>query len=305
MQFRWLMPCLTMLAMVGNAAAQEIPVDGVTVGQSEGDAKEAISAACRDVTRIEVDDTRFPEATRSEVHLRCNGLSLADGRPGGDAIFTFADDKLVLFEARGASANLRPPGDPAANVAGFEVFLPQQLVIDAPRDRAIVFGSFPLAPIALHWNNPAWLSDQVAAPTGEFFLPPEATFGASLEAMTNILDKRCAIARGKPIEEVWLATKPAKQFQIDCYGYEVAGYPRKFEFVFGDGVLQQAWLLFDDADIPRLRAFLTAKFGPPLMTDENYEVFDDWRVSLRKDVPEIRMASDAIARIWSEGGDRD
>jgi hypothetical protein len=304
-QIHRLIPYLTAIALASGAAAQEIPVTGVAVGQSEQASVAAISAACGHVTRIEVANTRFPAATGSEVHLRCNALALADGRSGGDAMFTFADDKLVLFEARGASANLRPAGDPAAKVAGFEVFLPQQLLIDEPRDRAVVFGSFALAPIALHWNNPAWSSDLVSAPTSDFFLPHEAAFGASKETMTKVLDKSCAVVRGKPIDEVWLATKPAAQFQIDCYGYEMAGYPRKFEFVFGDGVLQQMWLLFDEGDVPRLRAFLTGKFGPPLQVDESYEIFDNWRIALRKDVPELRMASDTIAKIWSQNGGKD
>jgi hypothetical protein len=300
-----LIPCLTAFFMAGGVVAQEIPGNGVAVGQSEQASSKAISAACGQITRIEVVNTRFPAASRSEVHLRCKALALADGRPGGDAMFTFADDKLVLFEARGASANLRPEGDPAAKVAGFEVFLPQQLVIDEPKDRAVVFGAFALAPLALHWNNPAWSSDHVAAPTGDFFLPHEVVFGATRETMTTVLDRSCAVVRGKAIDEVWLATKPSSQFQIDCYGYEMAGYPRKFEFVFGDGVLQQMWLLFDEGDIPRLRAFLTGKFGPSIQVDENYEIFDNWRVALRKDVPELRIASDTIARIWSKNGGKD
>jgi hypothetical protein len=304
-QIHRLVPCLMALAFASGAAAQEIPVAGIAVGQSEQAATAAITSACARVIRIEVANTRFPAATSSEVHLRCDALTLADGRPGGDAMFTFADDKLVLFEARGASANLRPAGDPAANVAGFEVFLPQQLVIDAPRDRAVVFGAFALAPIALHWKNPAWSSDHVVAPTGDFFLPHEAAFGATRETMTQVLDRSCAVVRGQAIDEIWLATKPARQFQIDCYGYEMAGYPRKFEFVFGDDVLQQMWLLFDEGDIPRLRAFLTGKFGPPIQVDENYEIFDHWRIALRKDVPELRMASDTIARIWAQNGDKD
>jgi hypothetical protein len=133
-----------------------------------------------------------------------------------------------------------------------------------------VFGEVPIVPLAFHWDNPAWTSDNISPPKAEYFLPPE---------------------------EVWLATAPAAQFQIDCYGYEIAGYPRKIEFVFGDETLQQIWVMFDSGDIPRLREFLIANYGDAISVDDQYEIFDEGRLALRKDIPEIRMVSDEIAKI--------
>ncbi len=99
-----------------------------------------------------------------------------------------------------------------------------------------------------------------------------------------------------------MATAPAAQFQIDCYGYEIAGYPRKLEFVFGDDILQQMWLMLDVGDIPRLRKFLAANYGNPVSVDEQYEIFDEGRVALRKDIPEIRMVSNEIVEILVTAG---
>ena len=279
------------------ALAQETPIGGVEMGQSEATATSAINAACDRVARIEVMATRFPAASESEVHLRCTTLTLTDGRAGGDAIFTFADDKLVLIDTRGQADNLRPDTEPVAQYEDFDIYMPQRIIVNAKTGQSAVFGEIGVLPLAFHWDNPAWTSDAVSATNAEFFLPPEVVFGASLAEMTATLNDVCPLSVGRSIDEVWLATKPAAQFQIDCFGYEIAGYPRMLEFVFGDASLQQMWLMFGQGDIPRIREFLTANYGDAISVDDQYEIFDEGRLALRKDIPEIRMVSDEIAKI--------
>ena len=288
---------LLALATCSSTHAEETPISGVEMGQSEALATAAITTACDNVTRIEVTATRFPAASESEVHFRCSALTLTDGRAGGDAIFTFADDKLVLIHARGQAENLRPDAEPVAQFGEFDIYMPHRVIVNAETGQSAVFGDFPIVPLALHWDNPAWTSDVISATNAEFFLPPEVVFGASLAEMTATLDDACPLSMGRSIDEVWLATAPAAQFQIDCFGYEIAGYPRKLEFVFGDASLQQMWLMFDSGDIPRLREFLTSNYGDAISVDDHYEIFDEGRLALRKDIPEIRMVSDEIAEI--------
>ena len=277
--------------------AQETPIAGIEMGQSEAAASTAIDTACDYVARIEITATRFPAASESEVHLRCSNLTLADSRAGGDAIFTFADDKLVLIHTRGQPDNLRPDAEPVAQFEDFDVYMPHQIIVNAKTGQSAVFGEFPIVPLAFHWDNPAWTSDNISPTKAEFFLPPEVVFGTSLAEMTETLNEACALPVGRSMDEVWLATAPAAQFQIDCYGYEIAGYPRKIEFVFGDETLQQIWVMFDSGDIPRLREFLSANYGDAISVDDQYEIFDEGRLALRKDIPEIRMVSDEIAKI--------
>tara|TARA_R110002096_G_scaffold29497_12_gene88777 strand:+ start:17098 stop:17982 length:885 start_codon:yes stop_codon:yes gene_type:complete len=287
------------LVALGIARAQEIPIEGLEMGQSEGVATAAIDAACGGVARIEVAPTQFPAASESEVHLRCAALTLADGRAGGGAIFTFADDKLVLIHTRGQADNLRPEAEPVAQFEDFDVYMPHRIIVNPETGQSAVFGEFPIVPLAFHWDNPAWTSDTISPTNTEFFLPPEIVFGNSLAEMTEILNEACALAVGRSVDKIWLATAPAAQFQIDCYGYEIAGYPRKLEFVFGDETLQQVWLMFDTGDIPRLREFLTVNYGDPISVDDQYEIFDEGHLALRKDIPEIRMVSDEIAEIFA------
>ena len=49
------------------AQAQETPIGGVEMGQSEATATSAINAACDRVARIKVMATRFPAAISSEI----------------------------------------------------------------------------------------------------------------------------------------------------------------------------------------------------------------------------------------------
>lgn len=290
------------LALSGNALAQSIPVQGVAFGASETDLHPAIDAACNAVTRIEIDNTRFPEAFQSEVHLRCQGLTLADNQSAGDAMFTFADDALVMFETRGAPNAMVPDVDPVANVGGFDAYMPHLILVNGDAGQAWMLSSPMLVGLAFSWANPAWENDAPSAPMGSYAMPDEIVFGASLDDIDQLVKDKCNILRIDDIAEAWLRTEPAKQQQLNCYGIEIGGYPRKLEYVFGDGVLEQMWVLFGPSDIDRLRVDLTDRYGPAIHGDEDYEVFDDWRIAIRKDKPEILMGSDRLAEIWKRDG---
>ena len=88
------------------------------------------------------------------------------------------------------------------------------------------------------------------------------------------------------------------QQQLDCFGFEYAGFPRKIEAVFGDGILEQVWILTGKPEEDRIRQALTEAYGAPSFVDENWEVFDDGRVMLRKDKPEVLMVSDRLAPLY-------
>tara|TARA_R110000868_G_scaffold120773_7_gene320669 strand:+ start:4443 stop:5354 length:912 start_codon:yes stop_codon:yes gene_type:complete len=294
--------CLAAALLAAPALAQTSPVTGVEFGASETQAGAAITAACGTVTRIDVPETRFPFAAISEVHLRCQSLSLADGASMTGAVFTFADDTLVLIEVRGDAAAMAPEADPVGQLGDFEVFMPAQIMLNRPAGRAWAFQSMDVLVLALGWENPAWTEDRPAAADWSFEIPAEIVFGAELEVVEASLQDRCTLLSVETIDEAWLPTAPAVQRQINCYGYEIAGYPRKLEFVFGDDRLEQMWLLFGPADIDRLREVLTARFGAAIHVDDTYEVFDDWRIALRKDKSEILMGSDALAAIWGRDG---
>ncbi|MBX3431283.1 MAG: hypothetical protein KF779_16980 [Hyphomonadaceae bacterium] len=290
------------LALPSAAFAQSTPIRGIELGLSEVAARPLVDAACGTVTRIAVLNTRFPFASNSEVHLRCRNLTLANGRSGGDAVFTFADESLIMIETHGEPSAIAPDTAPATTIAEYEVFMPQQILLNRRTRQAWIVATPALASIALSWVNPAWTDDHPVAPSDPFTMPAQIIFGAALSNIEASLEGVCDLMQIQTIEDIWLDTTPTIQQQLDCYGVEIGGYPRKLEFVFGDGQLEQMWVLFGPSDINRLRAALISRYGEPNHVDENYEAFDGWRIALRKDNPEILMGSERLAEIWRRDG---
>ena len=292
------------LALPSVALAQSTAIPGIELGLTEAAARPHIDAACGTITRIEISDTRFPFASNSEVHLRCRRLTLANGSNAGDAVFTFADDSLIMIETRGEPSAMAPDTAPAMSLSGYEVFMPQQILLNRGAGQTWILATPALASIAISWKNPAWTDDHPVAPSEPFTMPAQIRFGATLSEIETSLGGVCDLKLVHDIEEIWLHTAPAVQLQLDCYGVEIGGYPRGLEFVFGDGQLEQMWILFGPADIERLRATLTSRYGPADHVDDVYEAFDGWRIAIRKDKPEILMGSERLAEIWRRDGYR-
>lgn len=170
--------CLALLALTSASWAQSTPVTDLEFGSSEASARLAVNAACDSVERVEVAETRLPAASTSEVYLKCSGLELADGARIDAALFTFADDALILLEARGQAAALTPAGDPMASVAGYDVYERGMIVIRPGEDQAWLLTPASLQTFMMFWENPVWAVAQPVAPDATFFLPPEIEFGA-------------------------------------------------------------------------------------------------------------------------------
>jgi len=64
--------------------------------------------------------------------------------------------------------------------------------------------------------------------------------------------------------------------------------------IFGDGILQLAWILSAKQEESRIRDLLVAAFGSPIQTNEDWETFDDGRIFLRKDKPEVLASSNIL-----------
>ncbi|WP_203295030.1 hypothetical protein [Maricaulis parjimensis] len=272
---------------------------GLEIGMSAEAAQAQLDAQCDrlDVTHFE--PSRHPSAHTSETHIRCEGFAGSNGSTAEHLLASFADGSLFMLEARGEMTGLVPDVDPAGNLGGYTVYLPHLIVTHAESGRWFHLSQMDQAPLALGWDNPAWSGERPAPSDTSFALPDWVSFGDSVETLSSVAEAACPLQALRDIPEIWLDTQPQRQQQLDCYGIEVAGYPRKLELVFGDGTLEQVWFMFGEADIPRARDWLTQTYGPALHVDEQYEIFDDWRVALRKDVPEIRAASDRLAAIWA------
>ncbi len=287
-----------------GAFAQTPLLDGQVSGLTFGDTLETVQGAlesvCTVTRTVSVYPPSFPLAQEQEQHLICNGYSTAAGDVQAVA-FTFADNKLVMLHADGnaAAALLALAKEPQQTYLHFVVSFTEGLVVDKAADQAWV-----LSPEALHaqlfqWPNPYVKSGAEPRYFAAAVTPDVLQFGSRLEDLKPLFEKRCRFVY-LDTYDVWLLNQPNVQQQIDCFGYEFAGFPRKIEAVFGDGILEQAWILTGKGEEARVRKALIEAFGAPVHVDDNWEIFDDNHVMLRKDKPEVLMLSDDLAPLYRQ-----
>jgi hypothetical protein len=85
------------------------------------------------------------------------------------------------------------------------------------------------------------------------------------------------------------------EVQLNCFGIEFAGFPRKVEARFNDeNGLYLLWILTARPEEERVRQALIDTYGAAIYTSEEVEVFDDWRIILRKDKPEVAVVAPSM-----------
>ena len=72
------------------------------------------------------------------------------------------------------------------------------------------------------------------------------------------------------------------------------GFPRKVEARFGNNILNVVWILTGKGEEDRIRQALIAEFGNPIFVTDEWEIFNDWQVGLRKDKPEVLLMEKSI-----------
>lgn len=300
---KWLLGLVVLVTLLGSAPRAEAGLAEALPGLAFGSSEERVRVwAVRSCDAWEVRVTSrptFPLAAKSEAHVVCFGLPVGKAKVS-EAAFTFADGRLVLFEARGGAvealtASIR---EEPQSYLHYRAYFQEQVVADVAED-AVWF----LTPESLHlnlftWSNPALRG--AAPPKPSAALPDLLQFGGRLETLFPLFEEQCALAVQRVIAEPWLPSEPEEQVQIDCFGFDYAGFPRKIEAVFGDGELQLVWILTGKGEEARLRQALEKAFGEPEYVGKDWEAFQGWRVALRKDKPEILALSQELAPLYKK-----
>lgn len=293
---------LAVLALLGASLAshadQETLIAGVHMGQSTSDALQAMNAFCADSTIKEYKKPTFPLASENERQVLFTGC--ADNALGFDTVaMVFADGTLVHLEARGIDASLAAEKSGVADgeYLGMEHRNEGTLWIDHEPNRLVWLSAEALHPNLFAWSSPQLEPRPAAKPST---LPPSIIdFASDLDALLPQFESNCKEVSLLDNERVWLPNAPARQVQIDCFGLPYAGFERKLEAVFGDGKLEVIWVLTGKAEEARLRQQLQADWGAPKLVNENWEVFAEGRISLRKDKPELLILSDEMIPLYS------
>jgi len=287
---------LTPVLFYGQA---EVLFNGVELNESLATVSEKMSEISKTARTIVVDEPTFPLATSKEEHLVCSQIKTANGTIN-KAVFTFADDKLVFIEARGnvqqVFASKRV--DTARVYLSYDVYVADKLFLDKMKDVAKIMTQEATHPNLFVWENP-YLNDNYKAetkPTASNEIPAFLKMGASMDELKPLLEANSAFT---DIDELD-GKDPNAQVQINCFGVDYLGFPRKVEARFGDDKLNVVWILTGKGEENRIRQALVAQFGDPIFVTDEWEIFNNWQVGLRKDKPEVMLVEQQIGLAYKK-----
>jgi hypothetical protein len=121
-------------------------------------------------------------------------------------------------------------------------------------------------------------------------IPEFIKMGAAIEELRSVFDAKSKFTNTQELD----GSDPNAQLQINCFGVDYLGFPRKIEARFGNGILNVVWILTGKGEEDRIRKALIAQFGVPIYTNEDWEIFNNWQVGLRKDKPEVLLMEQSI-----------
>jgi hypothetical protein len=263
---------------------------GISFNQNTKDVMSILKEQASNVQLIKSNAPSFPLAEEKEDHILAKNVKL-NNDVIEIVIFTFGDDKLQFIEAKGNVEPMEFELDSAVNYLGYSIYQSNLLFIKENQDHA-----WQISPDCLHPNLFAWQNPLLDNPSGNItyntsaLIPDFLKMGGSFDSMKGALERNANFITTEELD----GSDPNAQIQINAFGVEYAGFPRKFEARFGDGKLNMVWILTAKEEEDRIRQLLTSAYGNPVYTDENWEVFNDWKVSLRKDKPEVLLINDHL-----------
>lgn len=276
---------------------------GVEFDDSLAEVKTKLSEHCRSTEIISNKKPSFPIAKNSEQHFICEEINIGNNAIK-EVVFVFGDDKLSFIEARGGAIKALEgkATDKANTFMNFKAFVTDLMFMDTEEDAVWLLTKESVHPNLFTWSNPYLpLNKNEKREYDQSAKTPNILeFGATVKDLTPKFKKNCQILHTRNIDKPSLPTNPKSQTQMECFGFEYAGFPRKIEAVFGDDALEIAWILTGKQEEDRVRKALTKTFGKAIFISETWEVFNDWQVALRKDKPEVLVMSKNYSSIFKE-----
>ncbi|MCB1025153.1 MAG: hypothetical protein KDB79_12225 [Acidobacteria bacterium] len=269
----------------------------VKFGDTLAAARQKLEKECGSTDLVVVKKPVYPLAKNSEKHLVCEEIKIGDDVIG-EVVFSFGDDHLSLIEARGGAvkALLSRASGESVSLANYKAYFSDLMVAETSKDAVWLLSPESAHPNLFAWSNPYLPSNKGAKKTYQRSakIPGLLKFGADIKLLMPLFEKQCPLLQVEEIKEPSLPSKPKKQTQLNCFGFEYAGFPRKIEAVFGDGVLELAWILTGKGEEDRVRRALIKEYGKPESTSDSWESFKGWQIALRKDKPEVLLLSEKM-----------
>jgi hypothetical protein len=270
---------------------------GVALYESLEKVQAAVTPYVGQVQIFKKEDPVFPLSDQSEIHLLCQDFNTGS-TVVKEVVFTFADNRLVFVEAYGNAMNAMAMSrqDTAVVYMDFEVY-PGDNILSLPKEDKVWY----LTPEGAHTNLFLWDHPLLKVNGGTYpdyntkqALPPVITMGGSITELSPLLKKASRFVDTQELD----GSDPNAQIQLDCFGIEFAGFPRKLEARFGDNRLNVVWILTGKGEEDRIRRHLTKAFGKAIYVNDDWEIFKDWQVLLRKDKPEVLLLTPELGKFY-------
>ncbi len=273
--------------------------NGVSFHESLASAKEKISPNVLSHFVLTLDEPQFPLAKNTESHLLCTNLKTPRGTLA-QVVFTFADDQLHYIEAHGNAINVffSDKRDSIQDFMGYKVVIKDRLFGQPEKDVIWLLTEEAVHPNLFTWKNP-YLTE--GGPTSVSYdtkgeIPDFIEMGGALDDLRPILQTHSDFVVERELD----GSDPNAQLQLDCFGIEYAGFQRKVEARFGNGKLNTLWILTGKGEEDRIRTKLVARYGKPLFVNEDWEIYDNWTVGLRKDKPEVLVLTSELGQFYKK-----
>ena len=293
---------LSCLAVVFSAIVypqREEIFNGVQFGESLETVSQKLSTHSGKLYDKQASIVSFPLAATTEVHLICLDCKTANGIVE-EVAFTFADDQLSLIQAKGKAIKtiIEKRRDSAQSFMQYTVFWDELIIADEKEDKVWFLTEESAHPNLYAWDNPYLPSHggkEVTYATSAA-IPDFITMGGPMDQLKPLLEEASSFTFGRELGP----DDPNAQYQLDCFGLEFAGFPRKFEARFGDGKLNTVWILTAKGEEDRIRKRLVQEFGSAIYKNEAWEVFNNWEVFLRKDKPEVLLLTPELGAYYKK-----
>lgn len=291
--------CMIMLLMVSIGWTQSSQISkNISIYDNYESVLDEMTRLSESVKTIDIKSPLFPLAKESEVHLICHNVKTQHGLIA-KAVFSFSDDQLNYIEATGniKSSIYEHQTDTARTYMNYAVFFKDGLFVDLEEDRAWVLSKEAMHVNLFTWKNPYLLSDESSAPK-EFNqkIPAFLKMGATYELLKADLEKNSSFTHREELD----GSDPNAQYQINCFGVNYLGFPRKVEARFGNDRLNVVWILTGKGEEDRIRQALINEFGPPVYENKDWEIYNNWQVGLRKDKPEILLIEQELGLVYKK-----
>jgi len=273
--------------------------NGVKFDESLLDVQKKLSVISNDVRLIKIATPSFPLSKNKEEHLIASIVNLKNGIID-KVVFTFADDKLCYIQAKGnvikgLTSNIKSE---VKTYLDYQIYTSDLLFINKKKDVAWLLTPESAHPNLFTWDNP-YLSSNDSTEikyNSSVKIPSFINMGGSIDFLIPLLKNNSALINVEKLVE----TDSISKTQVNCFGIEYAGFPRKFEARFENEKLNMVWILTGKGEENRIRKKLTQEYGSALFINDSWEVFNNWTVLLRKDKPEILLLTKELGLMYKK-----